>query len=96
MRIALLVRWLAKSLLPRAERGGRQYRLTAAEVCGKSRAPSIVKACGWMFYVAVRKLGQRTSEIAELLHVTPAGVSTAARRGAKVNDQTLVEQLLGG
>ena len=68
--------------------------MTAADVCRKSRASSIVEARGVVCYVAVRKLGYRTSELARLLHMTPAGM--AARRGAKAADRKVVEQLLEG
>jgi hypothetical protein len=46
--------------------------------------------------VAVRKLVYQTSEVAKLLHMTPGGVSMAARRRAKAADRELVEHLLQG
>lgn len=47
----------AVSLPALVERVGARYGLTAAEVCRKSRAPSIVEACGLVCTVGVRKLG---------------------------------------
>jgi hypothetical protein len=41
-----------------------------------------VEARGLVCYVAVRKLGYQTSKMAKLFHMTSAGASLAARRGA--------------
>ena len=42
------------------------------------------------------EMSHQISEIAKLLHMTPAGAGMAAPREAKAADQKLVEQLPGG
>lgn len=60
----------------------------------KSRAPRIVGAQGLACYLAARNLGYRTSDVAEWLGMTPAGVSMAARRGAHAVDPERAQHVL--
>jgi len=78
------------------ERVGRHYGITGAEVRRKSRAPAIVEARGLACYLAIRKLGHRTLDVATLLNMTPAGVSMAAHRGEKGAERAPVDQLIEG
>ncbi len=78
------------------ERVARHYGLTGAEVRRKSRAPTTVEARGLVCYLATRNLGHRSSDVAVLLSMTPAGVSMAVHRGEKSAERALVDRLVEG
>jgi len=59
----------------------KYYGLTATEICQPNRERKIAAAKAAICHVALRHLGQRGVDLAELLKMSPSAVTHAARRG---------------
>lgn len=61
-----------------------RYGITLFQLCEPTKARRVAEARAVTCYLALRRLGYKGVDVANLLNISPSGVTVAARRGAMI------------